>query len=203
MRYHFIFYACLCTILLGFFNCANHPADVSPAIQSETKSEPEIKDVKKYMKDKGIEARYVVVLIDKSEKKLYLRHNDRILKSYPVALGSNSLADKRMQGDNLTPEGDFIIQSKYPHKSWKYFMWINYPTDDSRKKHWQAKKAGLIPQHAQIGGEIGIHGVVEGNDFLVSSGIPWTKGCISLKNADISELYEIIGTGTTLIRIQK
>ena len=202
MRYHFIFYACLCVILLGFFNCAKHPSDKDPEFQQEN-NEPEISDVKKYINDKGIKSQSIVVLIDKSEKKLYLKYNNRVLKSYPVALGSTSLADKRMQGDNLTPEGDFLIQSKYPHNSWKYFMWINYPTAESKRKHLQAKKDGLIPQNAKIGGEIGIHGVVKGNDFLVSSGIPWTKGCISLKNADVSELYEIIGTGSTLIRIQK
>jgi murein L,D-transpeptidase YafK len=202
MRYHFIYYACLCVILLGFFNCAKHPSDEDPEFQQEN-NEPEISDVKKYINDKGIKAQSIVVLIDKSEKKLYLKYNNRVLKSYPVALGSTSLADKRMQGDNLTPEGDFLIQSKYPHNSWKYFMWINYPTAESKRKHLQAKKDGLIPQNAKIGGEIGIHGVVEGNDYLVSSGIPWTKGCISLKNADVSELYEIIGTGSTLIRIQK
>lgn len=91
---------------------------------------------------------------------------------YPVALGSKKLADKRMQGDNLTPEGDFLIQSKYPHKSCKYFMWLNYPTADTKKKHNQAKAAGQIPKNTHIGGEIGIHGVVDGRDFLVSVGIP-------------------------------
>jgi murein L,D-transpeptidase YafK len=203
MRYHFIFYASLCLILLGFFNCANHPADRKIIPIKATKTEPEIKDVRKYLKDKGITSAELLVLIDKSEKKLQLLHGNKVLRTYPVALGSTSLADKRMQGDNLTPEGDFLIQAKYPHKSWKYFMWLNYPTADSKKKHNQAKAAGLIPKNAEIGGEIGIHGVVEGRDFLVSGGIPWTKGCISLKNSDVTELYDIIGRNSTVIRIQK
>jgi murein L,D-transpeptidase YafK len=203
MRYHFIFYTSLCSILLGFFNCAKHPSDSEIIPRKAIKTKTEIKDVRKYLKDKGITSAELLVLIDKSEKKLQLLHGNKVLRTYPVALGSTSLADKRMQGDNLTPEGDFLIQAKYPHKSWKYFMWLNYPTADSKKKHNQAKAAGLIPKNAEIGGEIGIHGVVKGRDFLVSGGIPWTKGCISLKNSDVTELYDIIGRNSTVIRIQK
>lgn len=203
MRYHLIFYVSFCSILLGFFNCANHPADRKMIHLKVAKTEPEIIDVRKYLKEKGITSAELLVLIDKSEKKLQLMHGNKVLSTYPVALGSTSLADKRMQGDNLTPEGEFLIQAKYPHKSWKYFMWLNYPTADSKKKHNQAKAAGLIPKNAEIGGEIGIHGVVDGRDFLVSGGIPWTKGCLSLKNNDITELYGIIGTNATRIKIQK
>ena len=203
MRHHFIFYASLCTLILGFFNCAKHPENIENIETKSASGEFEIKDLRKYLKDKEISSAALIVLIDKSEKKLQVMHGDKILKSYPAALGSTSLADKRMQGDNLTPEGEFLIQAKYPHKSWKYFMWLNYPTADSKKKHNQAKAAGLIPKNAEIGGEIGIHGVVEGRDFLVSGGIPWTKGCISLKNSDVTELYDIIGRNSTVIRIQK
>ncbi len=203
MRYHFLFYASLLTIFLGFFNCARHPNNKVARIKSPIHGEPEIRDLKKHLSEKGISAANLIILVDKSDKKLYVLHDGKALKTFPIALGSSSLADKRMQGDNLTPEGNFLIQSKYPHKSWKYFMWLNYPTADSERKHLQAKKAGLIPQNASIGGEIGIHGVVEGSDYLVSGGIPWTKGCISLKNSDIAELYGIVGPNSTGIRIQK
>ncbi|MEY4002477.1 MAG: hypothetical protein RIT07_519 [Bacteroidota bacterium] len=197
------FYFSLFTIATIFFNCSNPSGNDNPKRKSGKTADAKIVDIKNYIRQKGIKPQSLIVLIDKSEKTLSLMHKNQLLKTYPVALGSISLADKLREGDNLTPEGDFFIQSKYPHKSWKYFLWVNYPTNDSRKKHRQAKKAGLIPQNANIGGQIGIHGVVKGRDFLVSSGIPWTKGCISLKNADISELYEIIGTRSTLIRIQK
>ena len=203
MRHHFIFYASLCALILGFFNCSNHPDEKAVRTNKSLKNEPEISDLKKYLKEKHISSASLTILIDKSDKKLYVMHSGSLLKAYPVALGSTSLADKRMQGDNLTPEGDFLIQAKYPHKSWKYFMWLNYPTPDSRNKHNLAKAAGLIPKTASIGGEIGIHGVVEGSDYLVSGGIPWTKGCISLKNSHIAELYAIVGSNSTIIRIQK
>ena len=202
MKNYFIIKVQLCAILLVFLNCGNHPKNpVNEPPKASVKIE--ITDLRKYLKSKGISEAALLLLIDKSDKKLYVMHEHKILKSYPVSLGSTSIADKRMQGDNLTPEGDFLIRAKYPHQSWKYFLWINYPTADSERKHNQAKKAGLIPKNAGIGGEIGIHGVVEGNDYLVSGGIPWTKGCISLKNKDIEEIYEITGCQSTTIRIRR
>jgi murein L,D-transpeptidase YafK len=202
MKNHFIIKAQLCAIVMVFLNCGNHPENLAnPAPKASVKTE--ISDLSKYLKTKGISKGALLLLIDKSDKKLYVMHEDKTLKSYPVSLGSTNIADKRMQGDNLTPEGDFLIRAKYPHQSWKYFLWINYPTADSERKHSQAKKAGLIPRNAGIGGEIGIHGVVDGSDYLVSGGIPWTKGCISLKNKDIEEIYEITACQSTTIRIRR
>jgi murein L,D-transpeptidase YafK len=51
-----------------------------------------------------------------------------IIKQYPVVLGGNPVDDKLLQGDLCTPEGNFLIHAKYPHKSWEKFIWINYPT---------------------------------------------------------------------------
>lgn len=77
------------------------------------------------------------------------------------------------------------------------------PDGRFKEETQQGKSLGIIPKNADIGGEIGIHGVVEGRDYLVSGGIPWTKGCISLKNSHIAELYAIVGSNSTIIRIQK
>lgn len=203
MKSHLAFLLTLFTITTVFLNCSSPSANDSATRESGKTDDPKIVDIKNYIREQGIKPQSLTVLIDKSEKTLSLMHNNRRLKTYPVALGSRSMADKLREGDNLTPEGDFFVQSKYPHKSWKYFMWLNYPTKDSKQKHRQAKKQGLIPKNASIGGEIGIHGVSEGRDFLVNRGIPWTRGCISLRNIDVEELYDIIGCNTTLIRIRK
>ena len=164
--------------------------------------EQEVPDLLGYIKSNNIASNALQIRIDKSDKILAVIHKEMVLKTYPVALGSSKLDDKLQEGDNLTPEGIFYIQSKYPHKKWQYFMWLNYPTAASWKKHNQAKKEGKIGKNASIGGEVGIHGVVKGRDFLVSTGIPWTKGCISLKNKDLEIIYQIIGKKTP-IYIQK
>ncbi len=145
---------------------------------------------------------HINIKIDKSEYKLYVYHSDTLVKSYPVVFGGNPIDDKRMQGDQCTPEGNFKINSKYPHKSWSKFIWLNYPTPDSWKKHKDAKSKGYIPAEAKIGGEIGIHGVPNGMDFLIDIKQNWTLGCISLKNKDVNEMYPFIDKSTS-IKIQK
>ena len=150
----------------------------------------------------NIDKSRISVLIDKSDFKLYVRVHENVLKEYPVVFGKNTVDDKLMQGDNCTPEGKFHIVSKYPHKEWSKFIWINYPNDDSRKKHNAAKNEGRIPKNAQIGGEVGIHGVPKGMDILIDTKYNWTLGCISLKNKDVDELYPFI-TKNTIIEIRK
>jgi murein L,D-transpeptidase YafK len=150
----------------------------------------------------NIDKSMLSLLIDKSDYRLYVRFNEQILKEYPVVFGKNTNDDKLRQGDNCTPEGNFHMISKYPHKEWSKFIWINYPNSDSWKKHNSAIDQGRIPKDAAIGGEVGIHGVPEGMDFLIDKKYNWTLGCISLKNKDVDELYPFI-TKNTLIEIRK
>jgi len=143
-----------------------------------------------------------IVKIDKSDYTLSMMVDTLIIKQYPVVFGGNPVDDKRMQGDNCTPEGVFGIRSKYPHKSWSKFIWIDYPNKDSWKKYNSAKQKGEIPKDAKIGGEIGIHGVPENTDFLIETKVNWTLGCISLKNKDVDEIYKYINDNTKVV-IQK
>ena len=127
--------------------------------------------------------------------------DSQVIKQYPVVLGENPVDDKRMQGDHCTPEGQFKVRTKYPHQSWEKFIWIDYPNDASMKKFNAAKASGDIPEDASIGGEIGIHGVPGNSDEIISLGINWTLGCISLKNEDINDFYPYIKEGS-LVHIQ-
>lgn len=140
----------------------------------------------------------ISILIEKSEYKLTIIYNDKRIKSYPVVFGSNPVDDKRRQGDSCTPEGIFKVRAFYPHKSWSKFIWIDYPTANSWKKHNAAKSNGTISQNASIGGEIGIHGVSSGYDNMIDEKYNWTLGCISLKNVDVNEIYQIIKVGTKI-----
>ena len=51
----------------------------------------------------------VNVLVEKSRWMLSIRSGDEVLKSYPVALGSEDMSDKQRRDDGLTPEGEFYI----------------------------------------------------------------------------------------------
>ena len=140
----------------------------------------------------------ISILIEKSEYKLTILHNDKRIKSYPVVFGSNPVDDKLRQGDSCTPEGIFKVRAFYPHKSWSKFIWIDYPTANSWKNHNIAKSNGAISQNSSIGGEIGIHGVPAGYDNMIDEKYNWTLGCISLKNVDVNEIYKLIKVGTRI-----
>lgn len=144
----------------------------------------------------------ITITIDKSDYTLCLSADTLILKEYPVVFGNNPVDDKFKQGDKCTPEGTFNMRAKYPHKNWSKFIWINYPNADTWKKHNAAKKEGKIPKNANIGGEIGIHGVPKGMDNLIDLKFNWTLGCISMKNKDVNEIYPYVSE-TTLIIIKK
>ena len=91
---------------------------------------------------------------------------------------------------------------------------MDYPNEQSWQKHLQAKKTGIIPISASIGsqrllrrkttepaltvGQIGIHGVNPGSDYLIDERNNWTWGCISLKNQDVDEIYSIVEVGTVV-----
>ncbi|MGB0931401.1 MAG: L,D-transpeptidase family protein, partial [Chitinophagales bacterium] len=138
------------------------------------------------------------IYISKKEKELYIKSDTILLKSYPVVFGFNPIDDKRMEGDGCTPEGSFEVRDRYPHKKWSKFIWVNYPTEDSWQKHKKAKEQGAIAETETIGGQIGIHGVPKGQDFLIDLNRNWTLGCISLKNKHINEFYPYVTKGTKI-----
>jgi murein L,D-transpeptidase YafK len=144
------------------------------------------------VKDNGIKIEELSVLIDKSDYVLSFIHADTIVKEYPVVLGYNPEGDKMEQGDYKTPEGTFGVRSKYGHKSWKYFIWIDYPNEASWSKFNKRKANGIIGKNAKIGGEVGIHGTPEGMDNMIAEKTNWTYGCISLTRNDIAEIYPYI-----------
>ncbi|MDX2360679.1 MAG: L,D-transpeptidase [Crocinitomicaceae bacterium] len=138
------------------------------------------------------------VLIDKSDYTLSVYHKSKLLITYPCVFGFDAIKDKHQEGDGCTPEGTFGIRSKYAHGSWKYFIWIDYPNKESWSRFNKRKADGVIGSGATIGGEIGIHGVPEGSDSMIKNKTNWTLGCISLTNADITDLYKSIGDGTKI-----
>ena len=138
----------------------------------------------------------VYIVIDKSEYELSVYDNQGWYATYPVVFGSDNQGDKKMEGDKKTPEGSFKIISKRVHDKWSRFLHIDYPNDDSKRKFNQRKENGEIPASARIGGAIGIHGTWPHEDFVVDKYKNWTMGCISMKRADVEEIYSFVKLGT-------
>jgi murein L,D-transpeptidase YafK len=138
----------------------------------------------------------ISILIEKSKHRLTIYRDKQPIKSYPIVLGDNPKGDKFKEGDRRTPEGILHIQDLYPHPQWSKFLWLDYPNADSWRKHLSAKQTGKIPWYAPIGRDVGIHGVPVKADDLIDKQVNWTWGCISLKNADVDEIYQVSRAGT-------
>ncbi|MFK8185304.1 MAG: murein L,D-transpeptidase family protein [Phormidesmis sp.] len=140
----------------------------------------------------------VSVLVEKSAYKLTVFYDSKPVKTYPVVLGSAPVGDKFAEGDRKTPEGIYRIRDLYPHPEWSKFIWLDYPTPQDWREHTQAKLSGEIPLTATIGSEVGIHGVPAGADNLIDTRTDWTWGCVSLKNSDVDEIYDVVTQGTVI-----
>jgi hypothetical protein len=134
------------------------------------------------------QAIYSVVII-KADRKLFLYKDGELLKSYPVGLGRSGWSDKQRSRDNATPEGRYQIIGKNPSSPYHRALLINYPNEEDREAFYRAKRKGLLPRSAKIGGSIEIHG--GGSNGL-------TYGCISLANNHIEELYSAVEVGTPI-----
>ena len=136
------------------------------------------------------------IVINKAKYELNVFDSRGWLITYPVVFGNSDLRDKLYEGDKKTPEGTFTIVSKKTHPKWDRFMMLDYPTKENIEKFNERKSEGLVPANAQIGGGIGIHGTWPHEDYQIDRFRNWTDGCISMRNKDVEELYNMISVGT-------
>jgi len=128
-----------------------------------------------------------VLIVSKLERRLAVYKAGKLYRTYDVGLGFNGLADKRFAGDNATPEGRYLIVRKIPSSLYYKALLINYPNDEDRRWFARERARGGIPQNVGIGGDVEIHG--GGEDSL-------TRGCVSLGNNKMDELYGLVSVGT-------
>lgn len=145
-----------------------------------------------------LDKKAIEIVVEKSKYRLTVFYQKKPIKSYAIALGANPKDDKMRQGDKRTPEGIFRVKELYYHSEWSKFIWFDYPNAESWRKFAAAKARGVLKPSDSIGGEIGIHGVSKGQDWLIDRQINWTLGCISLKNKDVDEIYGLLQRGTTI-----
>jgi murein L,D-transpeptidase YafK len=138
-----------------------------------------------------------VLMVHKATRQLTVYQGLTPLKTYPVVLGGNPVGDKLRQGDLCTPEGVYQVVTKFDHSRWSKFILIDYPNTQNWLKFSEAKKKGRIPLDADIGGEVGIHGTDDTYKNLC--GENWTKGCVSMLNHHIEEIYPLVSDKTLII----
>lgn len=130
------------------------------------------------------------VLIEKKERRLTLLSKGEVIKTYKIALGGDPAGPKERQGDNKTPEGTYIIDSRNSNSGYHLSLHISYPNE---KDKMRAKVLGVSP-----GGDIMIHGIKNGLSWVgaLHAGIDWTKGCIAVTDEEMEEIYKLVPNGT-------
>jgi murein L,D-transpeptidase YafK len=144
--------------------------------------------------------------IKKREKKLRLFEGESLLRTFDLALGFAAVGTKEIEGDGKTPEGEYIVCVKNPKSSFHLSLGINYPNSSDARRGFneglitreefeaivEAVDAGKLPsQKTALGGEIYIHGGGIDGD--------WTRGCVGLDDSEMTELYEVVEVGTTVL----
>lgn len=132
------------------------------------------------------------IVVEKSAHTLSLYFHGQIVKTYRVAIGVGAPGQKVSGGDDRTPEGTYVIDSKNPKSDFTRALHISYPSAADRER---SRKAG-----ARAGGLIAIHGTPDWIERIQDAGEhpDWTAGCIAVRNTEIEELYAIVPVGTPI-----
>lgn len=184
------------------FSCGQHAVEPPVAVEAPVvlRSPPRV-PLARSIDSLNVHADSIRFHVVKRRREFHVLAGRDTLCTYPCVLGERPEGDKQMQGDRRTPEGVFGFRSKRMHDKWHAFVWVDYPNAESWRRFRERQRQGLVPAGADIGGEIGIHGVPDGMDHWVVQGVDWTWGCIALRNADLDEIYPYIRPGSTTLTI--
>jgi murein L,D-transpeptidase YafK len=126
------------------------------------------------------------IVVHKAERKMFLLHGSKVLKTYRIKLGGRPTGHKQFEGDGKTPEGAYFINFKNPKSEFHLSIKISYPNDADRAF---AKAQGKEP-----GGDIFIHGGPNSRPGRRD----WTAGCIAVTDRQMEEIYSMVNTGTPI-----
>lgn len=127
------------------------------------------------------------VVVNKGARRMYLMHNDKVLKEYKFDLGFAPTGAKKIEGDGKTPEGTYRIDRVNPNSAFHLSLGISYPnTADIARARAKGEKPG---------GAIFIHGQP---NLTKARGDDWTAGCIAVKDREIEQIYAMVRVGTLI-----
>jgi murein L,D-transpeptidase YafK len=134
------------------------------------------------------------VVVHKADRRMKLIKDGQIYREYRVALGDQPVGHKMQEGDERTPEGDYVLDWRNPRSNFYKSIHISYPNHRDRAF---AKAMNINP-----GGMIMIHGRP---NWLTSAkvareydGRDWTDGCIAVTNEEMDEVWRLVRDGTPI-----
>ena len=132
------------------------------------------------------------VVVDKSDRALWLMDGDAVLARYPVALGARPDGHKRREGDERTPEGHYTLDRRNAHSAYHRSIHISYPDP--------ADAADAHARGDDPGGMIMVHGMRNGLGWLGRAHRlwDWTDGCVAVTDAEMDEIWDAVPDGTPI-----
>ncbi|MTH77526.1 L,D-transpeptidase family protein [Paracoccus aestuariivivens] len=131
------------------------------------------------------------VLVQKSDRKMYLLSGNRALKVYDIGLGNEPIGHKQIEGDGKTPEGMYFIDRRNPDSKYHLSIGVSYPDVVD-----QATAAAL---GQRPGGDIFIHGQGPEGRALSKYRRDWTAGCIAVRDEEVEDIYAMVRNGTPIL----
>jgi murein L,D-transpeptidase YafK len=131
----------------------------------------------------GVADRADYVVVDKSDRKLYLYKAGRVLREFDVSLGLVPTGPKQREGDFRTPEGKYMLDARNANSDFFLSIHVSYPNEADRTR---AHTQGVDP-----GGQIMIHGLPNEPkyDLRRYEDTDWTDGCIAVSNSDMVDIW--------------
>lgn len=133
---------------------------------------------------------------------LYLFEGDRLYKSYPVAVGRRFTRIGGRLVPSQTPVGEFRVSWKDPRPFWHPPVWLK------KEKGWSEDYTVPPGPDNPLGSRWigiwrpGVEGYgIHGTNDPASIGSLASLGCIRMRNADVEELFELVGVGTPVFII--
>lgn len=135
------------------------------------------------------------IVVNKAERKLYLKKGNDIIREYKIALGPQPVGHKQQEGDGKTPEGKYKISGRNPQSAYHLSLRISYPNEADKK---QAAQRGV-----SAGDDIMIHGYPNLAPNVVFNKIhenyDWTAGCIAVTDDEIEEIWHLVPDNTPIL----
>jgi len=133
-----------------------------------------------------------LIVVEKSARRLHLMRGARQLRSYDISLGNEPEGHKVREGDNRTPEGDYVLDWRNQDSAYFMSIHISYP---NRRDLRQASQRGVNP-----GDMIMIHGLPNDSPPTLSDylGEDWTNGCIAVSNQAMIDIWLSVSDATPI-----
>jgi hypothetical protein len=136
----------------------------------------------------------VLIVVDKLAHQLMLYRDGQLKSNYVAEFGPNWIGDKRHQGDQATPEGEYLVVKKKEKRHTRYYkaLLLNYPNAEDLVRYKRNQDNGNIPKDIDVGGLIEIHG-------HGAKGFNWTNGCVALADRDMDAVYRQVSVNTPVV----